>query len=165
MRADDLRRVILRDAASLRDELMAYADERQIWAVPPGTRNPAGTLVLHLAGNLQHFIGAGLGKTGYVRDRDAEFSRRDVPRSELVAEADRALAAARAGLAALGDGDLDRVYPFEVGGRTWPTGLLLLHMATHLSYHLGQIDYHRRIVTGETGAVTALSLTALAEEG
>jgi hypothetical protein len=161
MFVDDLRRMILRDASSLRDELMGYADDGQIWTIPPGTKNSAGTLVLHLAGNIQHFIGAELGRTGYVRDRDAEFSRRNVSRADLLAEVDRAVAATRAGLAALKEEDLEQPFPGELAGHSWPTGLLLFHMATHLAYHLGQIDYHRRIVTGQTGNVTALSLAAL----
>ncbi len=161
MFVEDLRRVIHRDASSLRDELMGYENDGQIWQVLPGTKNAAGTLVLHLTGNLQHFFGAVLGKTGYVRNRDAEFSRRDVPRAELLAEVDRAVAAAQTGLAALQESDLERPYPGQLAGETWPTGLLLFHMATHLAYHLGQIDYHRRVVTGQAGTVPALSLTAL----
>jgi uncharacterized damage-inducible protein DinB len=164
MFVDDLRSTILRDASSLRDQLMGYGDDREIWTIPPGTRNSAGTLALHLTGNLQHFFGAVLGKTGYVRDRDAEFNRRNVPRAELLAEVDRAVAAARAGLAALKEEELERPFPGGLAGHSWPTGLLLFHMATHLAYHLGQIDYHRRIVTGQAGNVTALSLTALKQD-
>ena len=161
MFVEDLRRMIMRDASSLRDELMGYENDGQLWKILPGTKNAAGTLVLHLAGNLQHFFGAVLGKTGYVRNRDAEFSRREVPRAELLAEVDRAVAAARTGLTALKESDLERPYPEDLAGHAWPTGLLLFHMATHLAYHLGQIDYHRRMVTGQPGNVPALSLTAL----
>jgi hypothetical protein len=165
MFVNNLRRMILRDTSSLRDELMGYGDDGQIWAIPPGTKNSAGTLVLHLTGNLQHFFGAALGRTGYVRDRDEEFNRRGVPRAELLAEVDRAMAAARAGLTVLKEEDLERPFPGELAGHSWPTGLLLFHMATHLAYHLGQLDYHRRIVTGQAGNVTALSLTALKQDG
>jgi hypothetical protein len=161
MCVEDLRRVFLRDTESLRAELSAYPHEHQIWVAPPGTKNSAGTLVLHLTGNLQHYIGAELGRTGYVRDRDAEFSMRSLSRADLIGEVDRALAAVRAGFAALTDAMLDEPFPGEIRGRVWPTGLLLLHMSTHLSYHLGQIDYHRRIVTGEAGVVDALSLAVL----
>jgi len=160
MNAEFLRRVFVRDASSLRDELLAYRDEKQIWALPAGTKNPAGTLILHLTGNLQHFIGALYGKTGYVRNRDAEFSRRNVSRAELLADVDAAVAAVRKGFAALTDEDLEKPFPSQVAGVQMQTGLALLHMATHLAYHLGQIDYHRRIVTGEATGVNALSLPA-----
>jgi len=156
MTVEYLRRVFVRDASSLRDELQAYPQESEIWATPAGTRNSAGTLVLHLAGNLQHFVGAQFGGTGYVRNRDAEFSRRDVSRADLLAECDAALHAVSLGLAGLVDADLSKPFPVSLAGVTLPTGLALLHMATHLSYHLGQIDYHRRLVTGQFGDVKAL---------
>jgi hypothetical protein len=156
MNVEYLRRVLIRDASTLRDELLAYPQEHQIWATPSGTRNSAGTLALHLAGNLRHFVGAQFGSTGYVRHRDAEFSRRDVPRAELLTECDAALDALTRGFAALTDEALSKPFPVELAGATLPTGLALLHMATHLAYHLGQIDYHRRLVTGAFGEVKAL---------
>ena len=156
MNINDLQRVIIRDASTLIDELMAYPQESQIWAMPPGIKNSAGTLVLHLCGNLQHFVGAQFGATGYVRNRDGEFSRRDVSRADLLAECDAALLAVTRGFAGLTDADLAKPFPVQLAGATLPTGLALLHMATHLSYHLGQIDYHRRLVTGQFGEVKAL---------
>jgi hypothetical protein len=156
MTAEYLHRVLVRDASTLREELLAYPDQRQIWAVPPGTKNSAGTLALHLCGNLQHYVGALLGGTGYVRNRDGEFSRRDVPRAELLGECDAALAAIARGFAGVTDATLEQPFADKLAGATLPTGLALLHMATHLSYHLGQIDYHRRLVTGEFGNVKAL---------
>jgi uncharacterized damage-inducible protein DinB len=158
MTVEYLHRVFVRDATTLREEIVAYPDERQIWAVPAGTKNSAGTLALHLCGNLQHFVGALFGQTGYVRDRAAEFSRRDVARADLLAECDAALEALARGFAALGDASLARPFPDQLGGVTLPTGLALLHMATHLAYHLGQIDYHRRIVTGEYGEIKTLPI-------
>ena len=156
MNVEYLRRVFVRDASTLRDELLAYPVEQQIWAMPPGIKNSAGTLALHLCGNLQHFVGALFGQTGYVRNRDAEFSRRDVTRAELVAECDAALAAIARGCAGLTDAALSEPFPGGLAGAQLPTGLALLHMATHLAYHLGQIDYHRRLVTGQYGEVKAL---------
>jgi hypothetical protein len=158
MSVEYLRRVFVRDAALLRDELLAYPDEKHIWAMPPGIKNSAGTLALHLCGNLQHFVGALFGATGYVRHRDAEFSRRDVPRAELLAQCDAALSAIALGFSRITDEALAKPFPDKLAGATLPTGLALLHMATHLAYHLGQIDYHRRLVTGQFGEVKALSV-------
>ena len=81
--------ILERDLATLRREIEAYADEADLWREVPGIANVGGTLVLHLAGNIQHYFGARLGNTGYVRDRPAEFSRRNVSRAELVREAAR----------------------------------------------------------------------------
>jgi uncharacterized damage-inducible protein DinB len=156
MNVEYLHRVLVRDASALRDELLAYPEERQIWAMPPGIKNSAGTLVLHLCGNLQHFVGALFGGTAYVRNRGAEFSRRDVPRAELLTECDAALDAVTRGFAGLTDESLSKPFPDQLAGATLPTGLALLHMATHVAYHLGQVDYHRRLVTGEFGDVKAL---------
>ena len=156
MNVEYLRRVLVRDASGLREELLAYPEEQQIWAMPPGIKNSAGTLALHLCGNLQHFVGALFGGTGYVRNRDAEFSRRDVTRADLLAECDAAASAVALGCAALTDEALSMPFPDKLAGVTLPTGLALLHMATHLAYHLGQVDYHRRLVTGQFGEVNAL---------
>ncbi|MEI6670143.1 MAG: DUF1572 family protein [Acidobacteriota bacterium] len=156
MNIEYLHRVISRDASTLSDELTAYPLESQIWEMPPGIKNAAGTLVLHLCGNLRHFVGAQFGGTRYVRERDLEFSRRDVSRADLLAECDAARHAVAQGFATLTDGDLGKPFPVQLAGETLPTGLALLHMATHLSYHLGQIDYHRRLVTGQCGEVKAL---------
>jgi hypothetical protein len=162
MATDWLARVILRDLESLCVQLNGYQDERDIWKLVPGVTNSAGTLALHLAGNLQHYIGAQLGRTAYVRDREAEFDTRDVPRAELLQRIEDARRAVQVGLREIRDETLDEEYPLEVGGVRPGTGLFLLHLATHLAYHLGQVDYHRRVVTGETSLAGMQSVPALA---
>ncbi len=156
-----VRGVMLRDLAALRRELAAYADERDLWTVPPGTENSAGTLALHLAGNLQHFVGAVLGGTGYVRNREAEFSRRDVPRADLYREIDAASAAVDHALGSLAPEAAAAEFPESAGRQRVNTTDLLIHLATHLTYHLGQVDYHRRIVTGDGSTVNAVAITGL----
>lgn len=145
----DISAILLRDLASLREEIAAYPDEAQLWATVPGVGNPAGTLALHCAGNLQHFVGACLGGTGFVRDREAEFQRRDVPRAELVAGLEAAEQVVERVLGAMDPVRLDEDFPFDFTGRTVQAGRFLLHLTTHLAYHLGQVDYHRRVVTGQ----------------
>jgi hypothetical protein len=134
----------------------AYPDDRGVWQEVPGISNVAGTLVLHLAGNLQHYIGTRLGQTGYVRDRAAEFARRDVPRSELLREIEAARVAVKSTLSGRAEPDIAAEYPEAVGGARVATGDYLIHLATHFAYHLGQIDYHRRVVTGRAFAVDAI---------
>jgi hypothetical protein len=146
----------------LRDELLAYPDERAIWAQPPGVPNSAGNLALHLAGNLRWFIGAQLGATGYIRDREAEFAKRNVPRAELIAQIEAASDEVTRTLATLDPAQLEGPYPLEVGGLHLLTRRFLLHLEGHFAYHLGQLDYHRRMVTGSTTSVGALSLPPLA---
>jgi uncharacterized damage-inducible protein DinB len=135
-----------RDLAKLKDEIAAYRDEADLWKIDGEILNSAGNLCLHLNGNLQHFFGAILGGTGYVRDRDAEFANKNISREKLLAEIDETLAVIRLTLANLGDDDFAATYPIEVFGKPMTTGWFLTHLATHLNWHLGQIDYHRRLV-------------------
>jgi hypothetical protein len=154
--AADLAAILDRDLRTLRRELEAYPDERQIWRAVPGLANTAGTLALHLAGNLQHYVGARWGGTGYVRNRDAEFARRDVPRAELIAEIERARTAVAAGLGAVRPQELDAEFPELIGGCRVRAGDFLVHTAVHFAYHLGQVDSHRRVVTGNADGVGAV---------
>jgi uncharacterized damage-inducible protein DinB len=149
--------VLLRDVRAVRRELEAYPDEASLWTCPGTIPNSAGTLALHLAGNLRHFIGRVLGGTTYVRDRDAEFSRRGVPRAELLAELDAAIADIAATMPRLTEAQMAATFPQAVAGRHTSTADMLIHIATHLTYHLGQIDYHRRLVAGNAASVGAVS--------
>ena len=161
MPADWFAGVLVRDLKGVRRELDAYPSESDIWKVAPGIANSAGTLALHLAGNVQHFFGAVMGGTGYKRDRDAEFSRRDVPRAELVAQIEAAIVAVGKGLAQVSEAALAAEFPERIAGHTVTAGEWLVHLAAHLSYHLGQIDYHRRLVTGRGETVGTMGIAEL----
>ena len=156
-----LQTVFLRELAAVRRSVEAYPDDASLWAERPGLPNVGGTLVLHLAGNLQHYLGAVLGRSGYRRDRDAELSRRDVPRAALLGEIDAARQAVERGMAVVSDETLAAAYPEQIAGRTVATGDFLVHLATHLAFHLGQLDYHRRVVTGERRSISAIAVAEL----
>ena len=163
MSAANVARVLVRELDAVRRELTLFPDDATVWRVLPGVTNSAGTLALHLAGNLKHFVGAVLGGTGYVRDRDAEFSRRDVARAELDRELAEACMVVRAVLEVLPDAALAREYPAKVQNVTVTTELWLLHLATHLAFHLGQIGYLRRALTGQNTSAGGVAVTALAD--
>lgn len=156
-----LQTVLTRELRALAREIQAYPDDASVWRTVPGIANSAGTLALHLAGNIQHYVGAKLGDSDYVRDRPAEFARRDVSRRELLAEVDRAVAAVERTLPRVSEAVLAADFPEAVGGRVIRTDEFLLHVATHLGWHLGQVDYHRRVVTGESGKIGAVPVTEL----
>ena len=158
---DWITKVITRELKALRREVETYPSDDDLWEVRPGITNPGGNLALHLAGNLQYFFGNVLGKNGYVRNRDAEFGSKDVPRAELLREIDNAIAAVEQGMESITEADLAKPYPEPVGGVKSSTGAFLAHFATHLAYHLGQVDYHRRILTGESKTVKAMALTEI----
>jgi hypothetical protein len=155
--------LIVRELRAVQRQLDLYPDEASVWTPIPGVPNTAGTLALHIAGNLQHFIGATLGGTGYVRDRDAEFARRDVPRRELHAGIDAAIAAVEGTFRTLSPDTLAAPYPELIAKRTVHTTTFGLHLLAHLAYHLGQIDTHRRAVTGNAAGVDAVSVRELPE--
>jgi len=153
-----LQTVLHRELGAVRRSVEAYPDEASLWRLPPGLPNTGGTLVLHIAGNLRYYVGHVLGGIPYVRDRDAEFARRDVPRDDLLAEIDAAIDAVERTLAALPDDGLDTPYPERVNGRELTARDWLVHLASHLAYHLGQLDYHRRAVTGDRRGVAAVAV-------
>lgn len=153
--------ILDRDLRALAREVAAYPDERALWVTPPGVLNSAGTLALHLAGNVRHYFGARLGRTGFVRDRPAEFAARDVPRDTILYEIEQARAAVRAAAARVGADVLDQDFPDVVGGVRVATGEYLIHLVSHFAYHLGQLDYHRRLVTGDARGVDAVRAAEL----
>ena len=134
-----------RDLEKLKIEIGKYSTEAGLWKTTGEITNSAGNLTLHLIGNLKHFFGAVLGKDGFVRDRDLEFSDVGVPRETLISGIDQALASVKSTLAKLPDADLQAQYPIDVFGHPMATEYFLIHLATHLNYHLGQINYHRRL--------------------
>jgi uncharacterized damage-inducible protein DinB len=141
-----LKSLFLRDLAKLKTEIELYKDERNIWLIDKQVSNTAGNLCLHLVGNLNAYIGAEFGKTGYIRNRPLEFSLRDIPRAELVKSIDEAILMIDTSLDKITDEQLTEEYPQEVAGGKVATGYFLTHLASHLAYHLGQINYHRRLL-------------------
>lgn len=162
MQSADLNTIMTRELRALAREVQAYPDDASVWRTFPGMANSAGTLALHLVGNIQYYLGTKLGGDSYVRDRQAEFARRDVPRRELLSEIDRAIGVAERVLPKVSDQTMAANFPEPVGGKTLRTGEFLLHLASHLSWHLGQLDYHRRMVTGDSGKIGAIGIGELA---
>jgi|ERR1043166_2222182 uncharacterized damage-inducible protein DinB len=135
-----------RDLNKLKSEIELYPDEADLWKKPGEVPNSAGNLCLHINGNLQHFFGAVLGETGYVRNRPAEFALTGVPREKMLADIDSTIAVVKSTLAKLSEDDLAADYPIEVFDHPMKTGWFLTHLAAHLNWHLGQISYHRRML-------------------
>lgn len=130
----------------LQDEIGLFQSEENIWIVPTGVANSAGNLCLHLIGNLNHFIGAGIGHTGYVRHRDAEFADKDVPRQQLLVMINDCVSMIEETLSGVDANDLEKISSKSTPGREMTNGYLLLHLLAHLNYHLGQINYLRRLI-------------------
>ena len=146
MLIETLKSLFDRDLNKLKLEIESYQNESQIWAIDKNISNSAGNLCLHLIGNLNTYIGAEIGKTGYIRNRELEFSLKDVPRSELIEKIENTLLVVNNALDTLTETDLEAIYPLVVFEQEMPTGFFLVHLSTHLAYHLGQINYHRRLL-------------------
>jgi uncharacterized damage-inducible protein DinB len=143
---ESLKSIFKRDLEKLYSEIDQYKDEKKIWYTEKSIANSAGNLCLHLIGNLNAFIGAELGKTGYIRNRPLEFSLKDVPKKELLQQVMETISAIDTTLDMIEEEQLNADYPLEVFGYKMTTGFFLIHLSGHLSYHLGQVNYHRRLL-------------------
>ena len=141
-----LQKLFRRDLQRLKVEIESYHSESALWIIEGDILNSGGNLCLHLIGNLKHFIGKGLAKTGYVRDRVFEFSGKDVSRSEMLGDIDQTIQIVEKGLNSISDEDLEKPFPIDIWEEEKSMIFTLTHLYSHLNYHLGQIDYHRRLL-------------------
>ena len=146
MLLDVLKKVFKRDLNKLKTEIKLYSNETNLWLIDKSITNSAGNLCLHLVGNLNAYIGAELGQSGYIRQRDLEFSLKDVPRTKLLNQIDKTISMVEKVLSELATNDLEKEYPLIVFKEPMTTEYFLVHLTTHFSYHLGQINYHRRLL-------------------
>lgn len=146
MITESLRSLYSRDLNKLKAEIEAYQNEENLWKTDKNIANSAGNLTLHLVGNLNHFLGTHLGNTGYVRQRDLEFSSKNIPKAELIEKVKATAAMIDSVLSQLSDDDLKKEYPLVVFESAMTTDYFLIHLLAHLDYHLGQINYHRRLL-------------------
>jgi len=143
---DSLKKLFDRDLDKLKDEISKYKQEKFLWAVKKNISNSAGNLTLHIIGNLNYFIGGVLGNNGYVRDRDAEFSKKDVPVNDLLQSIDEVKTTIYNTLEGISEEQLQDNFPINVFGYEMTTLFFLIHLHSHLTYHIGQINYHRRLI-------------------
>ena len=135
-----------RDLKKLKSEIESYTNEINIWKTDKSIANSAGNLCLHIIGNLNWFVGAQFGKTGYIRQRELEFSSKDIPRVDLLKEIDKTMLMLDKTLLKVTNDQLEAEYPILVFKQTTSTYYFFIHLTTHLAYHLGQINYHRRLL-------------------
>jgi uncharacterized damage-inducible protein DinB len=146
MLSQTIRSLLLRDLQKLQNEISSYQQEANLWKTDKNITNSAGNLCLHLVGNLNTYIGAVLGNSGYIRDREAEFSRKNVSQTELVEQIIYTRQMVDQTLHEIDEAQLEKDYPLLVLQDRTTTGYFLVHLAGHLNYHLGQINYHRRLL-------------------
>ena len=138
--------LLIRDLNKLKKEIQSYQQEENLWIIDGDIKNCAGNLCLHIVGNLKTYIGANLGGTGYIRQRDLEFSQKNVARETMIQMVDETIAVVDDTLHNLSDEILFAEYPMQVFSEKMTTQFFLTHLSGHLMYHLGQINYHRRLL-------------------
>ena len=146
MLVSELSEIFERDLNKLKNEISYYKDEKNLWHVEESISNSAGNLCLHILGNLNYFIGSVLGNTGYMRHRESEFSVKNISREKLISDLDKAIEMLKQTIGKLTLEDLQKIYPINVFQKEMATRFFLIHLIAHLNYHLGQINYHRRLL-------------------
>ena len=135
-----------RDLNKLTEEINLFKNEENLWRIKEGISNSAGNLILHLIGNLNYFIGAILAKNGYVRERGIEFTAKNISRSELTEEIQQIIPLIQNTLPNLSKEQLQSEFPVPLGGKKYVTEDMLVLLLAHFNYHLGQVNYLRRIL-------------------
>ncbi len=143
---DSLRSLFDRDIKKLQAEIEAYTSDSALWQYQHDIKNSGGNLCLHLIGNLNTYIGNGLANANYIRDRDREFAVKNIPKSELLYMLDKTRAIVNAGLNRIGEADLSADFPMIIWENKTNMAYTLMHLHSHLNYHLGQVNYHRRLL-------------------
>ncbi len=143
---ETLKKLFERDLKKVKTEILAYKHEENLWIISNEIKNSGGNLSLHLIGNLNAFIGNGLADSGYVRDRDFEFAGKGVPRQQLVDDVESTIQIVNQGLDALTDSQLNDNFPILIWDSATKMDFTLIHLHSHLNYHLGQLNYHRRLL-------------------
>jgi len=145
----DYRELFEKYLNQLKDEINLYKNESDVWRLAGDVKNTPGNLCLHICGNLKHNIGAIIGKTGYIRNRDSEFSRKNVPKTELLKGVDSTIEMISPVIDKLKDDDMKMEFQSDSFSQGGSAGMILLRVASHLGYHLGQINYHRRLISNK----------------
>src|SRR3982751_6613013 len=130
----------------LRSEVKSFPDDRSLWKTSGDIPNSAGNLALHLIGNLNHFLGATISKNGYIRDRDSEFSSGGISKDQLLGEIAKVKKVVNDAVRSVAENEMQKTYPVQFQDKDVSTEYVLVYLLGHLNYHLGQIDYHRRLL-------------------
>jgi hypothetical protein len=133
-----------RDLRRLIDEINAFKNEANLWKTQGSVKNSSGNLALHIIGGTNFFLGATLAKNGYVRNRDLEFTQKGMERKLIVAQLEALITLATQTLNA--QEDMDAEFPVAFDGAKNSKAYVLVQLLAHLNYHLGQINYLRRLL-------------------
>ncbi|MDF2158019.1 DinB family protein [Algoriphagus sp. CAU 1675] len=135
-----------RDLDRLAKEIELYSNSENLWKTAPGISNSSGNLCMHLLGNLRAFVCKEMGGFDYIRDREREFNAKGIDTKDLLEEIYLVKKQLEISLEGLDESILNKSYPLEVFGEPMTYGYFLIHLYGHFNYHLGQINYCRRLL-------------------
>lgn len=145
MLLESLIKIFDRDLEKLKSEIKLFEKEENLWLVNGDIKNSAGNLALHLCGNLKHYVGHSIGGSSYIRERDKEFSLKNVTRLDILRNIEETKSVVLSTLKMLDDSKLKEIFSEKISIGKVEIGFLLIHLIAHLNYHLGQINYIRRL--------------------
>jgi len=151
MLKQSLLKIFERDLERLKLEISLFENESDLWIIAGDVKNSSGNLCLHVCGNLKYFVGSVLGGTDFIREREVEFSSKNVPRNKLLENCNETLFVVKSTLEQITEQVLQNNYPINVFNEKMTTEFFLIHLTTHLNYHLGQINYLRRLLLVKNG--------------
>lgn len=133
-----------RDIRKLMEEVNLFRDDQNLWKTQGAVKNSCGNLVLHIAGGLNYFIGEGLAQTGYVRNRELEFSKKEVDKQELISQLEELIPLISKTVSSLTPEQMEKEFPIFFDKPGTSVSYVLVQLLLHLNYHLGQVNYLRR---------------------
>lgn len=138
--------ILERDLNKVINEIQLFENDKKMWVIAGSINNSAGNLALHIAGAVNHFIGKVLGNNNYVRTREKEFSEKNLPKELVIMNLKQAIETAKKVLPLISEQDMRNEFPEKLGGVTMTIEFFLIHLISHINYHLGQVNYHRRVL-------------------
>jgi hypothetical protein len=135
-----------RDISKLIEEINLFKNEEDLWRTTGSVKNSCGNLVLHIIGGMNYLIGTALAHTEYVRNRDQEFIQKNVEKKELIAKLEELITIINQTLNRLTPEQMENEYPIFFDKPKTSVSYVLVQLLAHLNYHLGQVNYLRRIL-------------------
>ena len=129
--------------------LIEPLSQEQLWSEKHGIPNSIGTLIRHLTGNLNHYLGAGILKNGYIRNREKEFSDTNLAKETIIAELETAVIIAKEAVSQINEEIILQPYTTPCGDNYESFAYHIVRLATHFALHLGQVDYAINILQAE----------------
>ena len=126
--------------------LLAEVPDEMLWQKPDLLPNSIGAIARHLAGNLNHYWGAGLLQNGYRREREQEFHASPISRQALRTDLEAALAVARSAVATIQEDQAAAPHTTPCGQEFDSLAHHLARLATHFAYHVGEAYYASKLL-------------------